>query len=590
MPNSQCAREEELKAFAVGDLPSREVARLAAHLETCPDCQRRLEAAERQDDPLLVALRAGDTVAPMRRMSLSVPLGSAVSLNPRLSGATSRLRDEVRDLLHRRLRAIAWIGAVTWTWFLLMQARGLNDSVTAQTQAIGARILVGAALVYASCWVVLWRRRDLGGPTLRAIEFLLFGLAVAYAGCYRYAALTAIPPSPGDPNYLRLRVEHATLLSNLYVLLNIIFYGVFIPNTWRRCVAMVLAMSAVPVAIALYAGTKNPAIRPQLPTIVAVTVIGLFLADAIAVFGSFRISTLQRQAVEARQLGQYRLTRRIGAGGMGEVYLAEHRLLKRPCAVKVIRPERAGDPRVLERFEREVRATARLTHPNTVEIYDYGHADDGTFYYVMEYLDGPNLAEIVEQTGPLPPARTIHLLRQICGALREAHSAGMVHRDIKPGNVVVCALGGIPDRVKLLDFGLVHETSTDQTALTTPDLALGTPDFMAPEQAIGSERVDGRSDLYSVGALAYFMLTGRPPFVGGGAIQVLFAHAHQSARPLTDFRSDIPEELSRAILRCLAKQPADRFQDVTDLDRALAAQENGAAIPYQDNGALLGQS
>src|SRR5258706_1882650 len=538
MPISQCARDEELKAFAVGDLPSREVARLAAHLETCPDCQRRLEAAEKQDDPLLAAIRSADTVAPIAAVSQSVPLRSTLSLNPRLSVATSRLRDEVRELLHRRLRALAWIGAVTWTWFLLMQARGLNDSVTAQTQAIGARIMIGAAVIYAACWVVLWRRRDLSARTLRAIEVLLIGITVAYSGYYRYAALTAIPPSPADPGYLRLRVEHATLLSNLYVLLNIIFYGVFIPNTWRRCVAMVLAMSAVPVAVALYAGAQNPAIRPQLPTIIAVTLIGLFLADAIAVFGSFRISTLQRQAVEARQLGQYRLTRQIGAGGMGEVYLAEHRLLKRPCAVQVIRPERTGDPRVLERFEREGRATARPPPPNTVEIYDYGHADDGTFYYVMEYLDGPNLSEIVEQSGPLPAARTVHLLRQICGALREAHGAGLVHRDIKPGNVVVCALGGIPDRVKLLDFGLVRETSTDQTALTTPDLALGTPDYMAPEQAIGSDRVDGRSDLYSVGALAYFMLTGRPPFIGAGALQVLFAHAPQSFRPLSTFRAN----------------------------------------------------
>src|SRR5258706_2386933 len=309
MPNSQCAREEELKAFAVGDLPSREVARLAAHFETCPDCQCRLEAAERHDDPLLVALRAGDTVAPLGPISQSVPLRSALSLNPRLSGATSRLRDEVRELLQRRLRALAWIGAVTWTWFLLMQARGLNDSVTAQTQVIGARIMIAAAMVYAGCWIVLWRLRDLSARTLRTIEVLLIGITVAYSGYYRYAALTAIPPSPGDPDYLRLRVEHATLLSNLYVLLNIIFYGVFIPNTWRRCVAMVLAMSAVPVAVALYAGAPNPALRPQLPTIIAGTPNGLFLAAAIAVFGTFRISTLHRPAVQTPQLRPHRLPR-----------------------------------------------------------------------------------------------------------------------------------------------------------------------------------------------------------------------------------------------------------------------------------------
>src|SRR5258706_6473894 len=214
MPNSQCAREEELKAFAVGDLPSREVARLAAHFETCPDCQCRLEAAERHDDPLLVALRAGDTVAPLGPISQSVPLRSALSLNPRLSGATSRLRDEVRELLQRRLRALAWIGAITWTWFLLMQARGLNDSVTAQTQAIGAKIMIAAAVVHAVCWAVLWRRRELSVRTLRAIELLLIGLTVAYNGYYRYAALTGIPASAGDRENLRPRAEHARALAN----------------------------------------------------------------------------------------------------------------------------------------------------------------------------------------------------------------------------------------------------------------------------------------------------------------------------------------------------------------------------------------
>ena len=178
-------------------------------------------------------------------------------------------------------------------------------------------------------------------------------------------------------------------------------------------------------------------------------------------FGAHTISRLRRQVTEARQLGQYRLRRRIGAGGMGEVYLAEHQLLKRPCALKLIRPDSVADPRALARFEREVRLTATLSHPNTVEIYDYGRTEDGTYYYVMEYLPGLSLEELVERHGPLPPGRVVYLLRQVCGALREAHAAGLIHRDIKPSNIFAARRGGMDDVAKLLDFGLVLPAGRD---------------------------------------------------------------------------------------------------------------------------------
>src|SRR5262249_52007665 len=159
---------------------------------------------------------------------------------------------------------------------------------------------------------------------------------------------------------------------------------------------------------------------------------------------------------EARKLGQYVLRQRLGSGGMGEVYLAEHVLLRRPCAVKLIRPDRTTDSNSLLRFEREVQATATLNHPNTVQIFDYGHAEDGTFYYAMEYLPGLNLEELVKRHGPLPPERALHLLRQVCGALHEAHAGGLIHRDIKPSNIITCERGGLHDVAKLLDFGLVR--------------------------------------------------------------------------------------------------------------------------------------
>ncbi len=208
-------------------------------------------------------------------------------------------------------------------------------------------------------------------------------------------------------------------------------------------------------------------------------------------FGSHRIQVLEEQAFEAQQLGQYRLGKRLGSGGMGEVYLAEHLLLRRPCAVKLIRPEQAGDPTNLQRFEREVQAMATLTHYNTVEIYDYGHADDGTFYYVMEYLPGQNLEHLVGNHGPLPPARAIHLLRQVCRALREAHGVGLLHRDIKPSNIIACERGGVYDVVKLLDFGLVQETrlGKNDDRLTQHGTIIGSPPYMSPEQAAGTRGI-----------------------------------------------------------------------------------------------------
>jgi serine/threonine-protein kinase len=261
---------------------------------------------------------------------------------------------------------------------------------------------------------------------------------------------------------------------------------------------------------------------------------------------------------------------------MGEVYLAEHVLLRRPAAIKLIRPERAGDPKNLARFEREVKTTATLTHPNTVQIFDYGHAEDGTFYYVMEYLPGLTLDQLVKEHGPLPPARAVHVLRQLCGALREAHAAGLVHRDIKPGNVMVCQRGGLHDVVKLLDFGLVlpHGGTSDGEKLTQDGAIAGTPAYMSPEQADGHAEPDARSDIYSVGALAYFLLTGQPPFAGRSGIKMLAAHLYEKPDAMTRHCPDLPADIEAVVLRCLAKAPSDRYQDAENLESALMACES----------------
>jgi serine/threonine-protein kinase len=291
----------------------------------------------------------------------------------------------------------------------------------------------------------------------------------------------------------------------------------------------------------------------------------------VATYGAHRIELLRQEVLAARRLGQYQLKHRIGGGGMGEVYLAEHVLLRRPCAIKLIRPERAGNPRNLLRFEREVQATATLTHPNAIEILDYGHTQDGTFYYVMEYLSGLNLEQLVRRYGPLPPERAVHLLRQVSSALQEAHAIGLIHRDIKPGNVVVCQRGGRRDVTKLLDFGLVqvHGLEQGEQKLTQEGAIAGTPAYMSPEQAAGKSDLDCRSDIYSLGAVAYFLLTGQPPFVRQTAMQTLAAHIYESPTGL-DRQADVPTDLKAVVLCCLQKDPARRFPDADRLDQALA--------------------
>ena len=256
---------------------------------------------------------------------------------------------------------------------------------------------------------------------------------------------------------------------------------------------------------------------------------------------------------------------------MGEVFRAEHVLLKRPCAIKLIKAANEANVTAIARFEKEVKATAKLTHWNTVEIYDYGRTDDGTFYYVMELLPGMSLEDLVEKHGPLPPLRAIYLLRQVCGALQKAHSAGLIHRDIKPANIFAAQRGGVYDVAKLLDFGLVKQRADEADGeRPSREPVSGTPLYMSPEQASAYEEVDPRADIYSLGAVAYCLLTGQPPFTGRNVLAILAAHSKTEVTPPCRLNPAIPADLEQIVLKCLAKKPSDRYQNAASLMLALS--------------------
>jgi len=355
-------------------------------------------------------------------------------------------------------------------------------------------------------------------------------------------------------------------------LAHIVAYGTFIPNTGRRCGVVTGLMAASAVAVVGIGGWLNHVPIAPLSLYLGEMVGWMVISIAMAVYGSQKITRYREEALAARKLGQYQLKQRLGQGGMGEVYLAEHVLLKRPCAVKVIRPEQVRDPTATDRFLREVHAAATLTHPNSIQVFDYGRAGDGTLFYAMEYLAGSNLQDLVETHGPMPPGRVVFVLRQLCGAPTEAHAIGLVHRDIKPSNVILCNRAGLHDIAKLLDFGLVRMTSADvrEARLTAVGVVFGTPAYMSPEQAAGATSVDRRSDIYSLGALACFLLTGEPPFARANVMQTLAAHLHDHVEHIPRDAGGVPDDLEKVILRCLQKHPGDRFSETSDLEAALA--------------------
>jgi serine/threonine-protein kinase len=348
-------------------------------------------------------------------------------------------------------------------------------------------------------------------------------------------------------------------------------------DPWPRGLLMsgtpVLAFYLVLFGSALFL----PGVAAQFSDASALTMLLLHSAYIIGTYvflvvGGHVVWSLRRQVFEARNLGRYRLKRRLAAGGMGEVWVAYHPSLKRDVAVKILRNEvQMQSENAVPRFEREARATADLQHPNTVRVFDYGATEDGLLYYVMELLEGETIAEHVERVGPVSPARAVHIIDQAARAISEAHERGIVHRDIKPENLFLTSLGGEQDFVKVLDFGIAKIAEAEDGNITRTGWMLGTPLYMSPEVVSGGA-ADAQSDVYALGAVLYFMLCGKPPFDSPNPGALVFAQVHRAATPPSErLGRPLPVDLEALIMRSLQKDPADRYVSATEFVRALAS-------------------
>jgi serine/threonine-protein kinase len=348
------------------------------------------------------------------------------------------------------------------------------------------------------------------------------------------------------------------------------------PDPWRRGAIMTGVPTAAFFAVLVGGAAFSPQVAAQFRDPAALTTLllnaGYVLGTCVALIcGSHIVWSLRRQVFEARSLGRYRLKKRLAAGGMGDVWLAYHPGLKRDVAVKILRPdERERSGMALARFEREVRATAELVHPNTVRVFDYGVTEDGLWYYVMELLQGETIAEHVARLGPLPPARAVHMVGQAARALAEAHERGIVHRDVKPENLFLTSLGGEHDFVKVIDFGIAKVSEGDLKMTETGSL-LGTPAYMSPEMAMGLS-ADARSDVYALGAVLYYLLSGKPPFEAENAGALIFAHVNQRVVPPSEtLGRALPPDVEGVAMRALEKDPQARYASAAEMALALAS-------------------
>lgn len=490
--------------------------------------------------------------------SESIPIDVSRANVGFVKGSLPAFSDETRGLLRQRLLAAC---IVTTTILVIAY---IGNLFLAGTEFWLTRLVF--ILVLVGCLVLL-RNRDLPMRHLRVLEIVVFGVFCVQLVVMMVARLSNYSIAGDLPSVASIKEGYLAAFCIL-----VLTYGIFVPNSWKRGAAVMIPMAALPYGVCAAMRWWNPPVAEALDAIHFTSPIPLTgMAAMVAIYGTHVIHSVRREAFKSRRFGQYRLGQKLGAGGMGEVFKAEHVLLKRPCAIKLIRSENEADSQALADFEKEVKATASLTHWNTVEIFDYGHTDDGTFYYVMELLPGMTLHDMVNRFGPLEPGRVVYLLLQVCDALEEAHSIGLIHRDLKPANIFVSQRGRKYDVAKLLDFGLVKSCLSGQTGASQK--IRGTPEYMSPEQATAYDLVDATSDLYALGCVATFALSGHSPFPAENIAQALAAHARQQPESLAAAHDHIPVDLDQVVQRCLMKRPEDRYASCGELAAALRACE-----------------
>lgn len=484
--------------------------------------------------------------------------------------ATGRLESQIRGLLRIRLIYTGLIVAGACTAFLVLAklTHGLFPIPTALVP-----------LLTGSVTLVLWRLPRLSWTALRVAEALIFlGSAILLTlDQILYTAGLFGAPQLVSPDMAVYRMS-------VVVFGLMVTYGMFIPNTFSRAAIFLFLLFLTPFLVPAACAWSLPETGPYAHIDhILFNLTLLLVGGAVSAFGAHTLSVMRSTAAHLQDSGMYRLTERIGQGGMGEVWKAEHRLLARPAAIKVIRPELIGAPdrrrmdQAISRFQREARITASLRSPHTVNLFDFGVTCEGSFFYVMEYLEGLDLEQLVRRFGPQPADRTAYLLRQAAESLAEAHEQGLVHRDVKPSNLHVGWMGVRYDFLKVLDFGLVkvrNGTDTDLTRLTVEGITTGTPAFMAPELALGRPEIDHRADIYALGCVAYWMLTGLLVFEGATPVEIVVNHVRTvPVPPSKRCELPIPVRLEDLVMACLAKEPEQRPQDLVSVCREL--EDNG---------------
>jgi serine/threonine-protein kinase len=459
------------------------------------------------------------------------------------------------------------VGCVAWPAFALQDVASAllaGRATVALPWILGLRA-AGECVALPCYWLVRSGRTSMRQTLF--IDYLLFALGGALLG------LMTIP------------LEGLASRNSQGLLIFVFARCTVFPLPWRRAIPVPAAtLAAYPTALA-FASRFSPAVHGQWLDrgtlgVLVDNLMFVVAGTAVGIFASHMIEHAQRQVREARQLGSYRLKARIGRGSSGDVWLARQVPLDRDVALKVLRDQSWRSEEAVRRFQIEARAASRLEHRNTIRIFDFGASDDGVLFIAMELLEGLDLEAIVGESGPLPAARVIHLARQACGSLAEAHARGILHRDVKPANLFVTRMGDVHDVVKVLDFGVARLQGPAQTQSEAGAL-FGTPDFMSPETCTG-EGTDARSDVYSLGASLYFLLTGTPLFPSRPVTEVIMMHVTKEPDPPSSRVPGVPEDLEHVVTKCLAKDPADRYQSVDELDQALAACKDAGAWTAAD--------